>query len=286
MIDAFAGIDVAFARGKALPVSVCLRGGERLEPLRLRNSLAPQPPRGAGNPGALDVPLVDAFAEATADYLRRIESHFEVRIARIAIDAPSDPKLKGARRRLAEIALDERRISCITTPDEEQFASIRSKAALHLNQGGAVARLPHANQLWMLVGFALFRRLRQDWECLEVFPQATVALLGVAGIHKSKRDGLSGQLVATARRTGWPDPPDPAALRETGYGSLHDQLDAYLAAWVASLESDERQALGVPPADVIWVPRLTQSATPTSSAPRPIPGVSCETLGYGYEAGG
>ena len=268
MIDAFAGIDVAFARGKPLPVSVCVWRGKSLEPLPLRNSVAPQPPRGAGNPGALDAALVDAFAEAAADYLRRIESHFGVRIARVAIDAPSDPKLNGSRRRLAEIALDDRRISCITTPDEEQFAAIRSKAALHLTQGGPVARMPHANQLWMLVGFGLFRRLRQDWECLEVFPQATVALLGAAGIHKSKRDGLTGQLVATARQTGWPDPPDPPALRETGYGSLHDQLDAYLAAWVASLESDERQALGVPPTDVIWVPRLTEPATlPYSALP-------------------
>jgi hypothetical protein len=260
MTDAFAGIDVAFARGKPLPISVCLRRGRTLEPLWLRHRSAPQPPRGGGNPRALEPLVVEAFAEATVEYLRGIERHFDVRISRVAIDAPSDPKLNGARRRLAEIALDERRISCITTPDEEQFVSIRSKAAMHLNQGGAVARLPHANQLWMLVGFALFRRLRQDWECLEVFPQATVALLGVAGIHKSKRDGLSGQLVATARQTGWPDPPDPAALRETGFGSLHDQLDAYLAAWVASLESEERQALGVPPTDVIWVPRLTGPA--------------------------
>jgi hypothetical protein len=89
-----------------------------------------------------------------------------------------------------------------------------------------------------------------------VFPQATVALLGAGGIHKSKPDGLQAQLAAVARWTGWPDPPAPSALQPTGYGSRHDQLDAYAAAWVASLRPSEREALGVPPADVIWVPRL------------------------------
>jgi hypothetical protein len=185
-----------------------------------------------------------------------VERHFGVRIARVAIDAPSDPKSLGTKRRLAELALDARRISCITTPDEAQFTAIRAKATAHLAEGGAVARMPHANQLWMLVGFALFARLRNDWECLEVFPQATVALLG-GSLHKSKSDGLQAQLSAAAKWTGWPDPPVTTALQPIGYGSRHDQLDAYLAAWVASLGPSEREALGTPPNDVIWVPRLS-----------------------------
>jgi hypothetical protein len=138
-----------------------------------------------------------------------------VRIARVAIDAPSDPKSLGTKRRLAELALDVRRISCITTPDEAQFTAIRAKATAHLAEGGAVARMPHANQVWMLVGFALFARLRNDWECLEVFPQATVALLG-GSIHKSKSDGLQAQLSAAAKWTGWPDPPVTTALQPIG----------------------------------------------------------------------
>jgi hypothetical protein len=168
----------------------------------------------------------------------------------------------GTKRRLAELALDSRRISCITTPDEVQFTAIRAKATAHLTQGGTIARMPHANQLWMLVGFALFTQLRIHWECLEVFPQATVALLGVAGIHKSKRDGLQAQLSAAARWTGWPDPPVISALHPIGYGSPHDQLDAYLAAWVASLGPSDREALGTPPNDVIWVPRLSMADNP------------------------
>jgi hypothetical protein len=256
-IEAFAGIDVAFARGKALPVSVCIRRGGRLEPLRLRDSRAPEPPRGRGNPEAIIEASACEFADEAAKYLHEIERHFGVRIARVAIDAPSDPKSLGSKRRLAELALDGRRINCITTPDEAQFSAIRAKAAAHLVEGGAVARMPHANQLWMLVGFALFTRLRNNWECLEVFPQATVALLGVGGIHKSKSDGLQAQLSAAARWTGWPDPPVTTALQPIGYGSRHDQLDAYLAAWVASLGPSEREALGTSPNDVIWVPRLS-----------------------------
>ncbi len=108
----------------------------------------------------------------------------------------------------------------------------------------------------MLVGFALFARLRMEWECLEVFPQATVALLGVGGTHKSRHEGLEAQLAAAARWTGWPDPPSTGALSTIGYGSRHDQLDAYLAAWVASLDESQREALGTPPTDVIWVPKL------------------------------
>jgi hypothetical protein len=256
-MEAFAGIDVAFARGKALPVSVCVRRAGRLEPLGLRDRRAPQPPRGRGNPEALIEASICAFADAAAQYLHEVEQHFGVQIVRVAIDAPSDPKSLGTQRRLAELALDVRRISCITTPDKAQFIAIRAKAAAHLAEGGAVARMPHANQLWMLVGFALFSRLRNDWECLEVFPQAIVALLGVGGIHKSRTDGLQAQLAAAARWTGWPDPPVPAALQPVGYGSRHDQLDAYLAAWVASLGPSEREALGTPPGDVIWVPRLS-----------------------------
>lgn len=260
--EAFAGIDVAFARGKALPVCVCVPKGTALSPLPLRDRSAPQPPRGQGNPRALDEAEVRTFSTATAKYLHELEEHFEVRITRVAIDAPSDPKRLGTQRRVAEVALDLRRISCFATPDMAQFEAIRMKALAHLAAGGAIARLPHANQLWMLVGFALFTRLREEWECLEVFPQATVALLDAGTIHKSKSEGLRAQLAATARYTGWPDPPDPQALSAIGHGTLHDRLDAYLAAWVASLDESEREPLGTPPNDVIWVPRTRASSLP------------------------
>ena len=106
----------------------------------------------------------------------------------------------------------------------------------------------------MLVGFALFKRLRLEWECLEVFPQATAFVLGVSLMHKSNVGGVDAQLRAVARVTGWPDPFNIQSLRAVVHGAVHDGLDAYLSAWVAALEPDQRTGLGVPPDDVIWVP--------------------------------
>jgi hypothetical protein len=99
-------------------------------------------------------------------------------------------KTNGLPRREAEKGLDKMGVSCITTPDDHQFTIIRAKAQAYLLTGGEESRLPHANQLWMLVGFELFRRLRKEWECIEVFPQAIAKTLGSASIHKSKPDGI------------------------------------------------------------------------------------------------
>lgn len=255
MTEAFAGIDVACAKRKRLPVCVCCWIDGRLVPLPLRAAKA-SPPRGQGNAATLNEEGFFSFAEATARYLRIIESEFNVKIRRIAIDAPSDPKKPGLSRRQCEQALDARHIRCITTPSADEFHQIKQKAAAHLSSGGLASRLPHAHQLWMIVGFSLFARLRQEWECLEVFPQATAALLNSAGVHKTAVAGLVSQLKALARHTRWPDPIEASALRKISYGSLHDCLDAYSAAWIASLNDNERVPLGKPPHDVIWVPRL------------------------------
>lgn len=252
---AFAGIDVACAKEKRLPVVVCTRRAGALVPLALRGKGLPTPPRGMGNALAINPGVVKAFAEAAAHYLHAVEQHFKIEIACIAIDAPSDPKLLGTARREAEVALDRRRISCFTTPDSKAFEPIAKKVENHLAAGGAHSRLPHANQLWMFVGFALFRSMRPRWRCIEVFPQAIAHALNQASLHKATADGLAGQLAAASLRTRWPDPPKPAALREAGFGPLHDLLDAYLAAWVASLPEHELEPLGRPPDDVIWVPR-------------------------------
>ena len=44
---------------------------------------------------------------------------------------------------------------------------------------------------WMLVGSELFERLRRDWECLEVFPQATMFMLDASVTHMSKPEGVA-----------------------------------------------------------------------------------------------
>ena len=196
------------------------------------------------------------FAAQTESYLRGVEKAFSVEIERIALDAPSEPCENGFSRREAERALDKRRISCFTTPSKTQFEAIVAKARAHLSAGGPENRLPHANQVWMLVGFALFERLGQIWPCLEVYPQATVALLGCSELHKSSTTGLSEQTKAVGQRLGWTEAEFEQALKQSGFGQLHDQFDAYLAAWVASLDEAEREPLGKPPSDVIWVPKL------------------------------
>lgn len=234
---------------------VSTRHGSVVEPLPLVNART-EPPRGHGNAKSLDAAVLSNFADEVVRYLRAVESEFAVSIERVAIDAPSDPRLDGARRRACEIALDTRRISCITTPSAEQFLNIRDRALRHLSSGGAEARLPAANQLWMLVGFALFARLRREWDCLEVFPQAIAAVLKASAIHKRHDEGLRAQLKAASHHTGWPNPPEPAALSHIAYGQPHDRLDAYLSSWIASLPQASREALGAPPNDAIWIPRL------------------------------
>lgn len=101
----------------------------------------------------------------------------------------------------------------------------------------------------MLVGFALFKRLSQTWACLEIYPQATVALLGCSSLHKSSSSGLSAQTKAVGEKLGWEEKDFEQALRVSGFGQLHNQFDAYLAAWVASLDETDREPLGIPPSD-------------------------------------
>jgi hypothetical protein len=243
---AYAGIDVACAKAKRLPICVV---NSHLQPLPLRD-FNQRPPQGEGNAAILRHGVVERFVRHSADYLRAVERHFCVSIKRIAIDAPSAPKGVGVSRRVCEVHLDQLGISCITTPDAKQFEALKRRGADHLAAGGSEATMPGANQLWMLVGFALFKRLRLEWECLEVYPQAIVAGLGAANDHKTTAQGLKTQANAIARRTGWPLSID--ALRTACFGSSHDRLDAYMSAWVASLEGKLREPLGSPPDDVIW----------------------------------
>ena len=50
------------------------------------------------------------------------------------------------------------------------------------------------------------------------------------------------QLAAAARYTRWPSPPTLSALDDIAHGARHDRLDAYLAAWIASLPGSQRRA--------------------------------------------
>jgi hypothetical protein len=252
--SAFAGIDVACAAGKRLPVDVSVRRAGRLVPLPLRTVDLPVP-RGAGNAAALDRAWCASFADATAEYLRAVEARCAVRIVRVGIDAPSAPRRAGTARRASEAELARRGISCFATPSAAECARFTAAARTHLACGGALARLPHANRIFMLAGFALFARLRHDYECLEVYPQGAVAVLGCGALHKSRAEGLAAQRRTMARVTGWRGLMDDAALRATAFGARHDLIDAFLAAWVASLDELDREPLGGEPDDTIWLPR-------------------------------
>ena len=246
-MEAFCGIDVAFAKGKRLPLALCVRTGDalRIVPLKLKG--LPTPPSGEGNRATLDPRALADYAERVAQYLRDLQVALSVRITRVAIDAPRHEAPEGGRR-AAERAMDALGISCFATPSKSDFESIQEKAREHLANGGAESRLPHANQLWMLVGFALFRTLEREYDCIEVFPNAIVRALQPLIRHKSTPDGYQRQLDLLTDQTGFQTTPIPVAC----YGAKHDRLDALLAAWIASLPATERIAHGDGLTDSIW----------------------------------
>lgn len=274
----FAGIDLAFAKGKRLPVVICTWTDGRLVPEPLK-TLPFEPPRGHGNARVFDREVVHGFVDATATYLERVSASLGIRLARIAIDAPSSPRAANTHRRAAEVAMDRAGISCFATPSAEDFDQIELKVHRHLAGGGAENRIPHANQLWMSVGFRLFRRLSHVAPCIEVFPQATARVLGSGDVHKAKSGGVLAQLTRAASHTGWPsDDLNGTPFEEIGFGPAHDRLDAYLSAWVAALDRADRIAFGDPPDDVIWAPRLadpefTGSVPPNTATRRISPAV-------------
>lgn len=257
-VPAFVGIDVACAKGKTLPVAFATWHGERLVPKPLAK-LDFAPLVGKGNVAACDPDAVQAFAAATHEYLRRVEEELDVEIIRIGIDAPSAPRTDEKSRRAAETALDREGISCFTTPSDSEFRVIRDKVEDHLRNGGEENALPHANQLWMQVGFGLYEELQNVAECIEVYPQATVREMDAGVNHKFKSNAVQRQLRTAACYTGWPSGDDTEPdLQEIGYGKNHDRLDAYLSAWVAALDEGDRTAYGTPPDDVIWIPRISK----------------------------
>ena len=260
----YIGIDLAIAKNKHLPVAVCTWEQGRLIPRPLRR-LSFTPPRGMGNASTLDSGSVHRFARETATYVAAVCDRLALTPTRIGIDAPSAPRNPRLARRAAEAALDQAGISCFATPSAHEFDVIRAKVSQHLSAGGAENRIPHANQLWMLVGFAVFDELARVASCVEVFPQATARAMGSGQVHKSHPGAVDTQLSAAALCTGWPlQRLGEPGLEEIAWGPSHDQLDAYLSAWVASLEESDRVAYGRPPDDAIWVPkaRLTHSVPP------------------------
>jgi hypothetical protein len=251
----YVGIDVASAVGKRLPICV-VSGGHPLTPLMIPKHLARLIPRGVGNREITEATPFYKAAHGVVSAIDRIAIEMGWRVERIALDAPAAPPATGSR--ASENELGRVGLSSFRTPPASAWAGIREKCVNHFSNGGSAANLPHANKIWMLLGFQLFAFLKSDLrvEVLEVYPFAIVRALLPACKHKSTEEGYRDQLVAVSTHTGWEPQKLEARLKATVPGSRHDRLDAFMAAWVASLPRGRRRAFGNAqrPDDAIWVP--------------------------------
>ena len=248
----YVGIDVACAARKRLPICV-VSAGHPLTPLAIPKHLGAAIPRGIGNKEITAVAPFREAARGVASSIHRIAVEMGWHVERVAVDAPAAPPASNSR-----ASENELRLSSFRTPAADKWAGIKQKCVEHLGSGGSTATLPHANQIWMLFGFELFSSLRVGLgiEVIEVYPFAIVRALLPACAHKSTEKGYQDQLIEVAKRTGWKPQDLEAKLRATGSGSRHDRLDAFMAAWVASLPRERRRAIGDAerPDDAIWVP--------------------------------
>jgi hypothetical protein len=256
-MKAYIGIDVSCAKKKRCPISICVKENGRLIPLLLAQK-ENQPPLGFGNAATLIEENNIAYAAKIKNYILDVCKEHNLTPVRIAIDAPLIPKQNHLKRRIAELTLDSRKISCYATPSQSEFESIIHKGKAHLNEGGEVNRLPHSMQIFMLAGFAIYQSLREVAECIEVFPHATAKILGTTSKHKTKENQAYVQLHAMSKYTGWPSTENEwNTVKNICSGDLHDKVDAYGAAWVASLDDAHRLVLGDPSInDAINLPRL------------------------------
>ena len=262
-MDVFIGIDVACAKDKYLPLVICTRQNGQLLPFPLANYQI-KSPRGLGNALTLHEKVNQAFANDVARYIETVCVTYQLNPVRIGIDSPLRPRDNRLKRRLAEQALDKAGISCYTTPSRDDFEAIKAKGIAHLQSNKPIQNLPHAHQIFMLLGFALNEGLSKVAECIEVYPHATVKQLGVADIHKSKGNQAELQLSAMSHYTGWPrNNDDWEQAGNICLGPMHDRVDAYSAAWVASLSEQERICFGDPEkGDAIWIPKVKPINSP------------------------
>lgn len=252
----YVGIDVACAKRKRLPICFAAWNGKRLEPLGIPACLSERFPRGTGNK---EIAKPDPFRESATELVTALHKTAETQgweIAGVAIDAPAAPPRSG--RRKSDRELNARGLSVFQTPSADQWKQIFDTCQAHLRDGGAIARLPHANKIWMQYGFRLFEELRkvQQPRLIEVYPHAIIRSFASKVAHKATREGYEGQLELIAKATGWRGDELNCRLRQTVPGMPHDKLDAFMAAWVASLEEPKRCAFGdkCDPDNSIWVP--------------------------------
>ncbi|AEP29386.1 DUF429 domain-containing protein [Brumicola nitratireducens] len=256
-MKAYIGIDVSCAKKKRCPIAICIKENDRLVPLLLAQAKY-QPPFGSGNAKTLFAENNTAYAAGIKSYIVDVCKQHNLTPARIAIDAPLLPKKNDQKRRIAERELDRQKISCYATPSQSEFERIIERGKTHLKEGGQVVHLPHSIQIFMLAGFAIYQALKNVAECIEVFPHATAKLLGTAGKHKTKDNQAHIQLHAMSKYAGWPRTEEEwGTVKDICSGDVHDKVDAYSAAWIASLDDEQHLVLGNPSSnDAIYLPRL------------------------------
>jgi predicted nuclease with RNAse H fold len=252
-MDIFIGIDVACAKAKPLPICIVKEEGDKVVPMEFREEL----PRGPGNIEITKPRPFRALAKLVAIRLAETCKEKGWHIKRVAIDAPASAPPVGEKR-LCEREMSKLGLSSFQTPDAGYWEEIKASCKQHLSQGGSLSNLPHANKVWMLYGFQLFSALRSigDFEVVEVYPYAIVSELLPGCAHKSTKEGYNSQLTAVGSRTGWPAADLDKQLRSTTFGGKHDRLDAFMAAWVASLPRRKLKVHGCRESvdDSIWIP--------------------------------
>ena len=114
----------------------------------------------------------------------------------------------------------------------------------------------------VLTGFGIVEKLKDFCTVIEVYLQAIIREILPNVFHKTKRGVSEEKLNAIAQFTGWPTTEEANEINYIAAGSLHDRVDAYSAAWVASLSDDERGVFGdISNNDAIHIPakHLTQN---------------------------
>lgn len=257
-MDVYVGIDVACARSKRLPVCIVGLLDGRVTPLTIPAVIFRKFPRGPGNGEILKPHPFRELATSLANALQELCFAMSCNIKRVAIDAPAAAPI--AVPRSCELEMSRHGLSLFQTPTVEVWKTIRQICRQHLAQKLPVARLPYANKIWMLYGFEIFHALRRAnrFEVIEIYPYSIVSEFLPECPHKSTHEGYRSQLMAVAKQTRWLPYDLEQLLRTCVSGSMHDQLDAFMAAWVASLSVKRRKVYGNPnnPNDAIWVPKL------------------------------
>jgi len=249
------GVDVSCAAKKRIPIVFAEKREGRLIPLPVKE-LPFAAPYGHGNKLVVEHEYNLNYARQIREYITDVCHFYGATPERIGIDSPLRPRSSALDYRIAERELNQAGIRCYKTPSKPEFDEIIHKVRHHLTTGGAISRVPHAMQLWMLAGFEIARELATIAPVREVFPQANIRRLMPNAPHKSGKGVPQRQLEVIACHTGWPaSQTEWTQLKQISAGSTHDQVDAYSAAWVASLDDEHIDIFGdIEQADAIWVP--------------------------------